>query len=169
MSHSLWKCSCDQSWQLTTQQIMSSSTPPSLPSSPPLHWKSLSGKPPSCCPGISFAKECLPAHGSYLWHVRQLAVFAQKCHVVRVAALAHDILTMSCYVMSFQAMAFTAIAHDTFRSWLHYVMQVAAVATVGFTEGSSHVNWRVCRNHLVWWFLGFIAVLGATYALVAQG
>lgn len=48
-------------------------------------------------------------------------------------------------------------------------MQVAAVTTIGFTEGSSHVNWRVLGLHLMWWFLGFFAVLGVTAALVAQG
>ena len=40
---------------------------------------------------------------------------------------------------------------------------------VGFTEGSGHVNWRVVATHVMWWFMGFFAVLLATYALVAQG
>ena len=49
------------------------------------------------------------------------------------------------------------------------LVQVAAVTIVGFTEGSGHVNWRVVATHVMWWFMGFFAVLLATYALVAQG
>lgn len=49
------------------------------------------------------------------------------------------------------------------------MLQVCAVAALGFAEGPSHTNWRKAVTILVWWFVGFFCVLGATYALVAQG
>lgn len=47
--------------------------------------------------------------------------------------------------------------------------QTAAVAAVGLAEGSSHVNWKKLRDMLVWWILGFTAVMLSTWGLVAQG
>ena len=48
-------------------------------------------------------------------------------------------------------------------------MQVCAVSAIGFAEGPSHTNWKKVATILLWWFLGFFCVCGATYVLVAQG
>ena len=48
-------------------------------------------------------------------------------------------------------------------------MQVCAVSAMGFAEGPSHTNWKKVATILLWWFLGFFCVCGATYVLVAQG
>ena len=48
-------------------------------------------------------------------------------------------------------------------------MQVCAVSAIGFAEGPSHTNWKKVATILLWWFLGFFCVCGATYILVAQG
>ncbi len=48
-------------------------------------------------------------------------------------------------------------------------MQVCAVSAIGFAEGPSHTNWKKVATILLWWFVGFFCVCGATYVLVAQG
>ena len=47
--------------------------------------------------------------------------------------------------------------------------QVSAVSAMGFAEGPSHTNWKKVASIVLWWFVGFFCVLGATYALLAQG
>ena len=75
---------------------------------------------------------------------------------------------MSCHVVQAGTLLLCHVVQSETPSPCH-VVQVAAVTTVGLTEGSSHVNWKVFTTHLMWWFTGFLVVLGATYALVAQG
>ena len=48
-------------------------------------------------------------------------------------------------------------------------MQVCAVSAIGFAEGPSHTNWKKVVTIMLWWFVGFFCVCGATYVLVAQG
>ena len=46
---------------------------------------------------------------------------------------------------------------------------MTAVTAVGLAEGSSHVNWKKVQATLVWYAVGFAAVMVSTYGLVAQG
>lgn len=49
-------------------------------------------------------------------------------------------------------------------------LQVGAVIAVGLVEGSlRHTNVKLLTTLLLWWFLGFGAVILGTTVLVAQG
>ena len=47
--------------------------------------------------------------------------------------------------------------------------QVFSVVGVGLAEGTSHVNWSMLGTILLWWIVGFGAVIMLTAAFIAQG
>ncbi|DBA79484.1 TPA: hypothetical protein ACH3X2_007754 [Trebouxia sp. C0005] len=46
---------------------------------------------------------------------------------------------------------------------------VGAVVAVGLMEGPSHVDWKLLTKIVLWWVAGFVVVMLATAAVIAQG
>ncbi len=46
---------------------------------------------------------------------------------------------------------------------------MGAVVAVGLVEGPSHVNWKLLTKIVLWWVAGFVVVMLATAAVIAQG
>ena len=43
------------------------------------------------------------------------------------------------------------------------------MVAVGLVEGPSHVNWKLLTKIVLWWVAGFVVVMLATAAVIAQG
>ena len=46
---------------------------------------------------------------------------------------------------------------------------MAAVVAVGLVEGPSHINCKLLAKIVLWWVAGFVVVMLATAAVIAQG
>ncbi len=49
------------------------------------------------------------------------------------------------------------------------ILQVGSVVAVGLVEGPLHVNWKLLTKIALWWVAGFVVVMLATAAVIAQG
>ncbi|KAL0050078.1 hypothetical protein WJX82_004015 [Trebouxia sp. C0006] len=75
----------------------------------------------------------------------------------------------SAVVMAYTAVSITILSLLQLKGGVITYVIVCAVSAIGFAEGPSHTNWKKVATILLWWFLGFFCVCGATYVLVAQG
>ena len=49
------------------------------------------------------------------------------------------------------------------------ILQVGSVVAAGLVEGPLHVNWKLLTKIALWWVAGFVLVMLATAAVIAQG